>query len=267
MTEPRAHPSQLVLDRYQAQLLEDPDGSVQAHISSCERCQIRLASMVTTDEAFLARYPDESALLARRDLKNQRGTRAEKDTSWWPRRPLALGFSLAGALAIAAAVLVIRANPDSPLKSDEPTERIKGGSSMELAIRRDGRSFPYQGERLRPGDVIAFRYTTRQQHLILLSLEATGKIQVFFPADAKKSGEIQPGAQIQLTQGFELDTYRGPERIIAIFSDSPLEVDAVTRIVRDRFSSLGSADRAQIKLGQLSLPGDQLSWLIQKDPS
>ena len=137
---------------------------------------------------------------------------------------------------------------------------------MELAVTRGARAFPLEeGLPLGEGDVLALRYTTQLPHLLLLSVESSGKVHVYLTDPSRRrSLPVQPGRNLQLKLGIELDAYVGRERIIALLSGRPLEVETVRQIVRQRFHSLRGEDRDSLELGPLPLDAEQFSWLIEK---
>jgi hypothetical protein len=225
------------------------------HLDGCERCAAQLASMRQEYGAFLARFPSLDELARSRPATPER--------RWWrAAAPWRLG--LAGAVAAAALVAFALSYRQHP--PPDGGVRAKGSSIVELAVARGGRSFVYEeGLPLRQGDILAFRYTTARPYLLLLSLERSGKVNVYFTDPSRRrSMRIQPGQGVQLKVGVELDDYLGPERVIALLSQSPLEVEAVRRAVLERFGSLGGADRDRLELGPLQLDAEQFGWLLEK---
>jgi hypothetical protein len=260
MTEAGLHLSRLALDR----LLAGGTAPAEArdHLQGCSRCRQRLERMRAADAAFVGRFPSWQALQATR-------------RSALPRR-LPLGLALAGSLAAAVVAVVVvrststdqrRGGPRPALAPVSPTERSKGSSVVELAVSRNGRSFVYDGQALQPGDVLAFRTTTAHRYLLLASIERSGAVDVFFAdAQGRRSAAIRSGRQVALDRGVELDDYLGRERLIALLSDAPLEVETVRRAIRARWRRLSPAAAEKLQLDRLPLAAEQLSWLIEKVP-
>jgi hypothetical protein len=215
--------------------------------------------MQAADEAFVGRFPSWEALSAR-------------PRSVAPRR-LPLGLALAGALAaVVLAAVIVRFTPDSGPGGPRPAlapiasgERIKGSSVVELAVSREGRSLVYEGQALHPGDVLAFRTSTEHRYLLLASIEEGGAANFFFTdASGRRSSAIRAGRQVALDRGVELDDYLGRERLIALLSDVPLEVETVRRLILERWRRLSPTAAAELRIGRLPLAAEQLSWLIEK---
>jgi hypothetical protein len=163
---------------------------------------------------------------------------------------------------VAAALLLVVI----PFSGEEDAgARVKGGSIVEVAIGRDGRSLPFEGQALRPGDRLAFRYTTQMQYFLLVSVEASGKVSVLLPPDGDKSMPVVPGSGVRLEQGIELDTYSGAERFIVLFSQDPLAATSVVESVSSALSHISPEYRQKIDLGDLPFDADQVSWLIEKE--
>ena len=253
MTREKQHPSRLVLDRVLARTLDDPDGEIGRHIESCERCRQRLKSIERAHRQFLETYPNEEALS--KEAPESQASRTSSPGWRW---------ALGGSAAVAAATLLILFLAPKP-PTDKPSGiREKGGTVVELAIRRGSRQFDYRGQKLQGGDVLAFRYTTKRRYLILLSLEASGKVQIFLPRKSEHSIPIKAGKGIALKQGIALDLYPGPERILALFSDRAISVKKLRLVVKARYKALKSGGIERLSIGRLPVKGDQVSWLIRK---
>lgn len=254
MSTPRPHPSRVDLERHVAGLLDSADSAVEDHIGSCDSCAARVQQMRASDEEFLAQFPSRDA------LAQTRAPRPVKRRGWL----LPWGLPLAAALAAAVALFALRM-PTPTQSPADPRVRIKGDSLLELAVKRGGRSARYQGQKLRAGDLLAFRYTTNKRYLLLVSLEQSGKLNVFFAdATGRRSMAISPGRRVALGRGVELDAYQGSERLLALFTNAPLEVAVIRRVIAARYRALSRTARPELKIGQLPHGGDQFSWLLRR---
>jgi hypothetical protein len=248
------HLSRLALDHALANVAPEQR---HPHLGGCERCAARLALMQRDYDAFLARFPTLEALQLSRPVE-----RPERASGWsigWP-------LGLAGALVTALLLVMFNLGTNSPAPPPQSGVRPKGGSIVDLAVRRGGRSLRYEDSlQLRAGDVLAFRYTTQRRHLLLLSLERSGKVNAYLTDPSRRySMRVRPGRDVHLGLGVELDDYVGPERVIALLSDRPLDVEAVRHAVLQRFRSLAGDDRDRLELGKLPVDAEQISWLIDK---
>jgi hypothetical protein len=249
------HLSRLALDRVLANVAAGPD---LLHLRDCERCAARLALLQQDDNAFLTRFPTMEAL--ERDRPPERPAPA-------PERKLSIGWPLSVAGALVAALLLLSVIPrGAPPVPSRGGVRTKGASIVEVAVRRGNRSLLYEdGLELLAGDVLAFRYTTRRRHLLLLSVEGSGKVNAYLTDPSRRqSMQIRPGHNVRLGLGVELDDYVGPERVIALLSDEPLDVEAVRQAVQQRFRALSGDARERLELGELPVDAEQISWLIDK---
>ncbi len=246
MTEQTAHPSDLALDEHLAGLATERAASAAAHLATCPACAARATALRAGYDAFLAHHP--------------RPERAPAVLSLGRRRVWALGGVFAAAAAALVAVVVVD-GPPAP-----SGVRSKGGSILEIAVGRDGASMPFADQPLRAGDRLAFRYRSTAAHLLLVSLEASGKITVLLPPGGQQSMAIVPGQQQRLADGVELDDYPGTELLLAFFSAVPLATAEVESAIRAAFAALPPDERGQLALPTLPLPAEQLRWLLTKEP-
>jgi hypothetical protein len=264
MTSNALHPSRLQLDLH----LAGVDGaSVTEHLAECPRCRARLERMASADSAFLEQYPTPASL--QRPDRAAQGARSPAAPSGQPRRILRRWVPAVAAAAVAALVLgVLWVLPpkNAPLTLHPlDTERVKGGSIVEIAVKRDGQSASYEGQPLRSGDVLAFRVTTDRRYLMLLSVEKTGRVNVFLTdPTGQRSMAVTPGARRVLSRGIELDDYVGPERLVARLTDHPLSVAAVRSELRQWYRGLPVPKDRALEQPLPSFDGDTLTWLLTK---
>lgn len=262
MTAPPEHPSSLALDQLVAGNLGPDEQGVARHVEACPRCERKVEQLTAQYQQFLRRLPSPEALEA---AVGQRPAAASPGR--WPWQRLALVGALSAATAAMVALLPLELDraPGQPGGAPRSQDRIKGQSILQLSVRRGAASFPFKAQPLQAGDRLGLRYTSARRYLLLLSLEQSGKgTALVQDPQRQQSLAITPGKQLRLDQGVLLDDYLGQERLVALFSDTPLRVPRVLRLVSRRFKALGPAERAALRLGRLPLPADQLSWLITK---
>ncbi len=268
MTDSEQHPSQLMLDQYIAGALDEKAQAVEKHIASCERCHQRVEQMRSEYQAFLKDFPTWSAIEKRSASRQKAGpSRARAPRRRW--FPWIITMAPVAAAAMLLIAVLYQASPPSTsppgTSSGRRDLRAKGGSVLEIAVSRQGRSFRYAGEPLQAGDVLSFRYTTKHTFLLLMSLEQSGNLGILL-ADATrtKSMPIKPGKKVRIDQGLKLDDYAGNERLIAIFSVKPVEVKTVKKLIHARFKALTAGAQKRLALGTLPVKGEQLTWLLKK---
>ncbi len=255
MSDNTSHPSRLALDRYLTGAGDEADRATDEHVRSCPRCAALVKQLRAEDQAFLEQFPTREALAQARPRRARPPLR---------RKLFRLGLPLAAAMAASVAAVVLW--PRAPGQVDDGGGvRVKGGAVVELAVKRGSRSFPYNGQHLRSGDVLAFRYTTRLRYLLLLSLEQSGEVNILL-ADAagRRSMGIAPGRKVKLGSGVQLDDAPGAERFIVLLSREPLKAQALRREVSTRFRALTPEDRPGLEIGRLPAGEEQFSWLIRK---
>lgn len=176
------------------------------HLRSCERCRSRLALFEADREAAA---PTVARLVARAEAQH-----AE-------RRPLALRPLFWGGLAaVAAVMLLVIARP-----LDEPATDLRfKGAGLRFVVQRAGQVQPgVSGAAFRAGDALRFVVTLdAPAQVLLVGIEADGKVSVYFPADGDHSAALPAGADQALPGSIVLDDARATERFVGLFSAEPL---------------------------------------------
>jgi hypothetical protein len=172
-------------------------------------------------------------------------------------------MQLAGALAAAIAIAVLL--PQWRNKAAEPELSNKGGPSLRIVGRHEGKIFQVlDGDHLAPGDEMRFVVEGGSwPYLLIGSIDATGTASTYFPYAAEESGRLE-GAQSVLPGSIVLDASRGPERVFALFSREPIQAKAL----KSALLMIGAGGPSRIR-NDVKLPVEaaaQMSLLIEKDP-
>ncbi len=227
---------------------------LRAHLASCEQCTHRLRGIERARGAYAATRPAERFAAA---VAARAAGRAPAKSRW-----LRLRAPVAAAIAAAALIAVV-------VGSRDPNEiRYKGPTAqLQFYVKHDARTrLVSAGDTLAAGDQLAFTYSlTQPQHLLLFGIDDAGTITRYFPEPALAPSTVLPaGVARQLPVGIELDARRGQERLIALFSSTPLD-EARAR------DALGAALRAARERGggiadvrDLPLPATQVSVWFTK---
>jgi len=140
-----------------------------------------------------------------------------------PRRRRSIAVAGAG-LALAASLLLV-------LRSEKPAsvERRKGsGLGLTMYVQHGEqvrRAAP--GETLSPGDAVRFAISTPTSAFVaVLSLDPLGRAWVYFPRQPR-AVQIGAGTEVPLPIGTRLDASTGEERLLALFCNSPVELEPV----------------------------------------
>lgn len=213
------------------------------HLSGCPACRDYVAALRAEQEAFFRARPAE---LFERKL----AARVAPARRAWRRWVWVLP-------ALAALVLVPR------FFVAAPPVQLKGGPSFAAFYKRDGMREPLPVTadlRLREKDGLRFSYSSeRERYLLILDLDGDGKVTAFFPPQGARSEKVAAASQRLLPGSVVLDRARGPEWLVAVFSDGPVEVASLVEPLRST-----SPLAAQVAL---SCDGCQvLSLRFQKEP-
>jgi len=107
------------------------------------------------------------------------------------------------------------------------------GDALSVYVAEGGELHPYQGTPVGAGDVLGFR-VVRGPHrgVVLLSVDGTGLVSVFFPAEGTDPEPLEGGGPVELPGTVMLDDAPGPELFVAVF-DRP--ADEAKALVQERY--------------------------------
>lgn len=232
------------------------DEASRGHVERCARCRGRVDVRRREDAAFLASTPIAKAVA---DVERRASTPPARTAldAHRHRAPWVGAAVLAGALAASIAGAVLFVPP--------PTERAKGSTIADLFVDRDGTIARWSGQPLTEGDTLVFRYTSTKRFLLVLDVEGSGDVSVIVASADGTSAPIEPGRDRTAREGMRLDDYAGPERVIALFSDTPLEAAPLVERLRARVEALDAEARAALELGPVDVDADAVSWLVSKE--
>ncbi len=214
-----ACPAPIVLDGLSAGEL--PTESVARHVEACAHCTGYVAALSEGRERFMALRPAPQFL---RKLDAREAAQHSSRGLFGVRLPQWL-MGLGG---VAAAALVLFVAGPALIEGGESSGgvRMKGGA-FEVFYLRPGAQTPAeagQDERLRAGDALRFSYAApKRGHLLVLDLDGTGKASVFVPYGGKRSQPVEKGDAQPLPGSVILDDAPGPEWLVAVFSERPLD--------------------------------------------
>lgn len=234
-----------------------------AHARGCERCQAVLDGLAAARTQQLAEAPFDAvfpSIEERIEALPSRDPDVVPDSAvaewlryqWgrlrvaWSRQ--ALTYTAAAAVAAAALVLAV-AQPwrdGGPTPADDGAAvRVKGAVALDLYTLQDGDVIEAEpGVVLRPGDRIQFTYTSGPlNHLIVLGVDGRGTLSRYYPERGADSLAVAPGSRVVLEDSLVLDDAPGPEVFVAVFSDDPLQVAEVERVIQRTLADGGDDPR------------------------
>jgi hypothetical protein len=188
---------------------------------------------------------------------------AQTGEPWWRRLLKPRWMPLYAAMAAAAAVLVMVA-PQIPGFGPGPSEiRTKGRADIDFYLLRDGDVFPGDPAALHhPGDRLQFTYRSLGEgSLVLLSVDGTGRVTVFYPSSGDQPVAIVPGERHVLPGSIELDAAPDFELFLAFFGAS--DVEGPVRDTETVFENGGS--EALLRMAEDS--PDIAAILVHKAPA
>ena len=239
MTE---HPTRFTLAlRSAGDLPPDERDGVDAHLAECAACRA-VASEIGSDRADYesrAEAERERLMAAIADAPREVGTTRRS-------RQRALGFGVAAAaLAAAAGVALLVVGPqlrehlrEEAAAGEAPDVAFKGALAVRVVARRGDAQFAVRpDDALAAGDALRFVVTAPEPGWIaVLSVEATGRTSVFYPADPAGAGPwpmrldgTDGTGQYELPGSIILDDALGSETYVVVFSREPFSKDVAER--------------------------------------
>jgi hypothetical protein len=204
-----------------AALAGDKESEARAHLDGCPVCQKRWAEL-NEDKLRFEQFVFPRTV-GRLEERLNSPSLADRLRAGWKALIPAMG--LAAAASVAFAVFVGGRSKGA----DEAYVGIKGGASFEVvAYRPESGQFPVKaGTVLKARDKIRFVVNgAGAKYVLIASRDGAGGFSVYHPFGAAQSGAIEPG-RVELPGSIELDEVVGLERLVAVFSDAPVQADAV----------------------------------------
>ncbi len=221
-TNARGHLSSETLDLLSLAALDAAQASsAQAHLEACSVCHSRWREVNEDKQRFeqfvFARtLPKVEAAVGRRESK-------------WAGVNLRWLMPALGLVTVAVAAFVVHAALSNSPADDAPYLGVKGGQPLfeVFALREEGHPFAVKpGQTLHPKDRIRFVVNPAgAKYVLVASRDAKGVFTVYHPFGALASEAVPPGEvarKIELSSTVELDETAGPERVVAVFSDVPV---------------------------------------------
>ena len=236
------HVSALTLDALDLGLLAAEEAAAaEAHLAGCDRCradrELQRAARLRFEREVEARTLPE---VIRRHHRRR---------SLFRRTPWLLALP---AVAAAAGLLVLL-SWGSPLLEHQEILVKGGGPALHAYAKRGERVFAVRdGAQLLAGDDLRFVVEPGgHRYVLIASIDGAAQATVYHPYGGAASAELCRGARVVLPGSIHLDDAPGPERVFAVYSDTPLDAAPLLEELRELGRRGGDAIRAQ-----KALPGN-----------
>jgi hypothetical protein len=226
--------------------------TLRAHANSCPACGAILTSLEMQNKDFLERRPFSKIAPALFQGGHKLASR---------RR-----FVLRLVPATAAAVVLLALGVIWFALRPEPTIRTKGDIALAFYVQKGAEAVPGRsGGTYHENDRIQFAYSSGpHRYVFLVSLDDRGNVSNFNHRSATASVPIEPGSGRVLEGSIILDASVGPERVFAIFSNSPLQLEEVKDAAKRAYHDLQKSGKSVRDLTRLPLHHSQASVLLFK---
>lgn len=249
---PQLHPSHLALELWAFTPESEPrDAAVGAHVERCSNCANSVNTWRAQRSAFLGQHHAQPVL----DAITSAPSRLPQQGRLQPVQRLGLALALAASLlAVVGVGLKLRA-------SDERVH-LKGdlGLTLELLVSRDGAlATPAPlGAMLAQGDVLRFAVSVPDDgYVFIANVDATGRLTRYFPtAERAGSERLNKATRFVLPGSIALDDYLGDERIVLIYSTTPLEAARIEQALAAAYQRAGldGLEHAELPARLTSIP-------------
>jgi hypothetical protein len=240
------HPKRLTLERFlYGDLPGDACQEIEAHLGGCERCSSLMQRMNADQGDFLAKHPFQEF------AANNIPVAPEQSNRQWLKillRPtLAPVFAVVLLMLVSTPVLVFYYQSNSPTQF-----AYKGGTDLSFLLRRNGVVTPgNSSDVFTAGDEIQVLYSARKDgFLTLLSIDTKGVLSFYAPETLSGFGSvpIHAGATQYYPAGIVLDSTKGAELIVGLFSQKPLMIDWIRsttgNLIGEGENDVGKLDRS-----------------------
>ncbi len=211
----------------------------------------RLAALRASDAALLARHPPQAVAA---EVARRRRRAGAPVPGTLPARPRWLGWVLAPAGVLAAALLLVTLRPEQT--------QVKGDAALLVYGNRGGRAdLLTAGASARAGEVVQLGYIrARPVYGAIVSLDGGGKETLHLPDEGADSVRLTADARTLLPHAYELDAAPHYERFFLVTSERPFSASVALGAARKLFK-----DGAGMT-GPLPLPQNfsQSSFLLLK---
>ncbi|MBI5548650.1 MAG: hypothetical protein HY901_32615 [Deltaproteobacteria bacterium] len=237
------------------ELCGEEESKVRAHAASCPHCGRELARLEQEEAAFRAEVPFDEL----RSAVEAKGRRLKRGSVAGP-----VSLALAAGIALIVVAAPLKALLDDRHGAGGGSNRSKGpgDSVLELFVGGAGQA-PRKAsdqEALAPGERVRVGYLTQGREFVLvLSVDEAGVATALYP-ESGTSLRVEKGPGTHLLPDSWVLTGQGRERIIALFSDQPLEVSAALLAASKEYSRAGRLER----MGELPLGAEQSALTVSK---
>ena len=240
----RGHLSSETIDLLMLSALDAPTANAaKNHIDGCATCRTRWRELNEDKEKFVQFvFPRTIEKVSSRVIAPSLLERLRIIGPWKVFGPLA-GTALAACMAVA--IYTASGGPGTQTE-DEVYIGLKGTKlAADVGLKGDARialnviaqrasegQFPVkQGQVLRPGDKIRFVVNPGAAKFVLIgSRDGSGTFTVYHPFGGDKSTAIERGLH-ELPGAVELDQVAGSEKLVAVFSNEPVDARSVQQAV------------------------------------
>ena len=201
--------------------------AADAHLAACDDCRRAVLSL-----GRLTATGDAAPLC---DPEVYWTTGSRPGHAWSVCAKTRLIASAAAAIALVCGAFFL-GWPNDDNVADAPGKlNIKGAEdALSVAVERQGtlHTLRPQGQ-LEVGDRIGLFYSAKQDgYLSVLALDHKGAVTRIYPSKGSKSAFVSKADRTSLFTGALVQEGKGCEWLVAVFSDKPLELDALERAVR-----------------------------------
>ncbi len=192
--------------------------TVESHLAECESCRTKLDALRSERDAFLAAVPFEELDFTPKQAAIKR----------FP--PFSKAVSSVAALLVVG-LIVGKVTFTQP--SETAGVALKGATGFQImAENSDGTINERRTPIFYPDERIQICYTvTEPSYVTIFSVDSSGAVSRYFPADANQSAPVAPGVNVPIPNSVRLDNYIGSETYCMVVTKAPISVDSVAAVI------------------------------------
>jgi hypothetical protein len=196
---------------------------VSAHLSACHRCRDAVMMLCAIDET--ADSTLSAVVLPKKRTRSTPWHGSLQKTAW----------AVAASLLLVMGLYFFAFYPSDAIKPSGEDMLIKGTpDSFFVGVSRGPHRFSAEPfDKLEENDSLGMFYTAKEDgFLMVINMDNSRNVSLLYPVGQTESGAIRAGKEVSLSDGALVQAGSGCEWVVAAFSDAPIQLKEMTRVLK-----------------------------------